>query len=318
MTRHQGLIHGLTVSQLELLLNEAICWDEPVRLAPQPLGGWSSINLLGVTDSERVTVKLPARVPPYPENPFERLHSVYKKVGASGVCPRPLASGRLADRAKTPFLILQFVEGRTVSDIEDLLPATVTELRRALARLNSTDAIEGEVYDRPSDMLRYHCARVRLAIAHHSLPEADLFLRTTEGLNEYLDNTCEWTQAVVHGDLQEPNILLTDRGVVLLDLESCCVADPFYDLSYLSVQRAGGGMKAVSKHLVHSLEESRVESLAPLSLSSVISWSLERLAAEECGLIESSVSSPRSRDAIRRYVRSKLTHLKALSRLWHR
>ena len=99
----------------------------------------------------------------------------------------------------------------------------------------------------------------------------------------------------------------------MLDLESCCIGEPSYDIVYLYTQQTTSTLSdypAVRNHL--DLDQVQIDSLESLALISVLSWSIERLLNITLGRVEHYLVDTGIQERILKYVNNKSARLNEL------
>ncbi|MEM2141803.1 MAG: phosphotransferase [Candidatus Thorarchaeota archaeon] len=319
MSGPRPVISHVKIDRIEKMMSEKLgCDNSSVHVSPDPLGGWSNINLLLVVDGRRMVLKMPCLRMHYSTNPFELQYRSYRTLSDEGIAPRPVSFGRLDDEYKTPFILLDFAEGMILDDLRLFGTVRLNQLSSLLNHLNSTHVPGLPAFRSPAMYLEALLSRLEpeVIISDGVSPDTtDLLHGLSElvgPLRSYLESMNEWDMMTIHGDLQESNIVFTTSGPMMLDLESLMVADPSLDLAYLFVQRDGDMIRRYPPELVHDESTaSRVNSLIPLALVSAVAWTIERLSWLDRGLLDDCIAKVMNRDRMVNYVRSKLLILQS-------
>ncbi len=313
-----GLIHGHTVEQLQHLLYDSCQFiEEDVVLDSTAIGGWSNINIHGVSHECEFVVKLPWSTRHFAINPYGRLFDILTYLHGSNITTSALAVGRLHDKNETPFMLIEYSGGKPRTSVSHFSAAELLSLKDTLNRLSLQRPAGLPKYRTPVDYL----TELHDRIAYHEVLSvsgtevrnlASAFLRRHEWLSPQIEVLGEWSGTIMHGDLWEPNILLHAGRAVLLDMESCSYGDPIFDLAYLLEASDNPPLKEPPPLLYADTIE-RVNPLRTVALTSVISWSLDRLLFMDAGLVEPSLASAQTRADIIRFVHTKLSRLASLT-----
>lgn len=315
MMRHPiGLIHGHTTEQLQhLLYNSCPLIGADVVLDSTIIGGWSNINIRGVSHECEFVIKLPWSIRQFADNPYSRLHNLLTFLHKSAITTSPLAVGRLNDKNETPFMLLKYSRGKARSSISDFSADELLSLKDTLHRLSLQRPPGLRQYKTPLDYLMELHDRIAyhetLSVSRPKVPNLlSAFSKQYARLCPRVETLDEWSGTTMHGDLWEPNILLQERRAILLDMESCSYGDPIFDLAYLLEASDNLPLKEPPLLLYGDTIE-RVNPLRDVALMSVISWSLDRLLFMDAGFAEPCFNSTAIRADIIGYVRTKLSRL---------
>ncbi|MHA1862381.1 MAG: phosphotransferase family protein [Candidatus Thorarchaeota archaeon] len=312
------MVHGLTRSKLQDLL-EISCdaFDKSVSLEPISLGGWSNINIRGKSSGFEFVLKLPWITEEYEINPYDKLHDLSLFFSRLGLTAPPIEVGRLSDSSKTPFFLVEYVDGTTYSSIMDVSEDELLSLKDSHRLLKK---------QRPPNLLKYESPLDYLTSNHepvenHSwFPRAskqtrtlidhyDTLLPQVKSLNEVMGY---WSRETMHGDLWLPNIVFhPERKAIFLDFEACAIGDSRYDLAYLLEVHVDRSTENIPI-LIEDKDIDFVNSLRPLVLAYVIDWSLSRLLSMESGIVEKNLNTQRIHTMILGYAREKIGRLKFL------
>ncbi len=320
-------IHGHTLVTIERLLNNAVeMVSRPVHLETVMSGGWSNINILARAGSRRLIIKLPGLRTNCISRTYDGLFANTLVLSEKNICPRPIELGSLDDIYRTPFFILEYEEGHIPDKIEYLSREELASISAVLAHLRGCRLPHVETYQHPSEYLKTLLAGLDARTRHLQRSErvedyVQQLMQDCVGLGAYLDSNCDWSrQSLVHGDLQESNILLLSHGEArLLDLEACFMGDPAFDLAYLVCQRAGEWSESDSllPDLIRKEESTRVRLQIPLALVSVIAWSIEYLHWSEQGCVEPVIKRSHSQRDVIDYIEHKIRQLERFSENWY-
>ena len=122
-------------------------------------------------------------------------------------------------------LVLEHVDGRTLTELDLRDPAVLHRVAVALRQLHTA-----ELSGRRLDM---HTVLAAYATAPDLPPGWVDQLRTVQ---EYIDDLADSSLVLCHGDLVAANLVDDGRRVWLVDLDDAVDADPAYDLGNLWVQ----------------------------------------------------------------------------------
>jgi aminoglycoside phosphotransferase (APT) family kinase protein len=315
MMKHQLLsIHGHSLSRIrELLIESCELVNKDVILDTTPLGGWSNINIKGRSQDYEFVLKLPWSTVHYETNPYGHLSDLLGLVSKSNLTMPPLAFGRLQDTKETPFILLQYADGHIYSSITEATREELHSLRDTLHKLSLLKPPDLQIYTTPRAYLDEMHRRVT---EHEMLSSASndvlhltrIFDQKYDAIGQRVATLESWSQATMHGDLWGPNILFHKGGVLLLDFELCCIGDPLYDLAYL-MEASDSPQAASIPDLISNETMERINELRPVVLMSLVGWSLERLISMDAGIVEANLISPRIRENIIQYSKTKLTRI---------
>lgn len=311
-------VHGHSRSKLEdLLENSCNAFDKSVSLEPVSLGGWSNINIRGRSSGIDFVLKLPWITEEYEINPYDRLHNLSLFFSRLDLTAPPIEVGRLSDSSKTPFFLVEYVDGTTYSSITDASEDELLSLKESHRLLKKQKPPGIPKYESPLDYLTANHEQVE---NHSWLPRAskqtrtlidqyDLLLPQVKSMNEIIGY---WSRETMHGDLWAPNIVFhTERNALLLDFEACAIGDSRYDLAYLLEVHVDRSIDNIQT-LIEDEDIDFVNSLRPLTLAYVIDWSLSRLLSMESGIVEQSLNTQKIHTMILGYAREKIVRLKFL------
>lgn len=311
-------VHGHSRSRLEdLLENSCDAFDKSVLLEPISLGGWSNINILGKSSGFEFVLKLPWITEEYEINPYDQLHDLSLFFSRIGLTAPPIEVGRLSDSSKTPFFLVEYVDGTTYSSFTDVSEDELLSLKKSHRLLKKQKPHGIPKYESPLDYLTANHAQVE---NHSWLPRVskqtrtlidqyDSLLPQVQSMNEVIGY---WSRETMHGDLWLPNIVFhPERKALLLDFEACAIGDSRYDLAYLLEAHVDRSTENIPT-LIEDEDIDFVNSLRPLALAYVIDWSLSRLLSMESGIVEQNLSTQEIHTMILGYAREKIGRLKFL------
>ena len=307
--------HGHTVSELEALLEDSCdIFDDFVVLERRSMGGWTNINIRGNSSDFEFVLKLPWSNIHYKTNPYTQLYKLGVQYARLNIAPHPIEMGRLRDSTSTPYLLIEYVEGTTLSSIMDASSDQLLSLKESLRILRS---------ENPEGIPRFRSPAEYLVAIHNKVESNPQLLDASPEVQSIIDkytplfNQAEgrieimgyWNGDVMHGDLWIPNILFRPgQEAVLLDFDACAYGDSRYDLSYL----IEGKQLAQVPQLIDETAINYVSSLRPLVLSCLIDWCIDRLLCMEAGIVEPNLNTPEIRNNVLSYTNSMIERLKEL------
>ncbi|MHA1936225.1 MAG: aminoglycoside phosphotransferase family protein [Candidatus Thorarchaeota archaeon] len=312
-------VHRHTLDELCDLVNNSVRSLDNIVVDATFLGGWSNINLLVMANDNKYVLKLAGLQVNYEVNPFEYEYHICDHLARNDIAPRPIEIGRLDDSALTPFLILEFIEGRIPTHPKELTSKDQRALDETLSIMSDMTPPNVRIFHLPSDYLTHLWEPLEYLVSEFAKPPdfvSDILNPLSQSRNillDYIDDVCPWSKKLMHGDLQETNIIVKEGAIRLLDLESCCIGEPSYDMVYLYTQYAGSILPDypdVLKHL--EIDHAQMDALESLSLISVLSWSIDRLLNIGLGRVEPNLVEIGIQDRILRYVKSKSDRLHEL------
>lgn len=311
-------VHGHSLSELEALLEDSCsAFDDFISLDHTSMGGWSNINIRGQSSGFDFILKLPALVDDFTSNSYKRQYKLNLIFGRLDIAPHPIEFGRLSDSAETPFYIVEYVDGTTYSELADLSESELHSLKESLRILNKQKLSDVPTYETPTDLL---LANHNAAVSHDWLQKAstktsaliDQYDSLFPRVNSLTDVVGYWSKDAIHGDLWVPNVIFpSDQNALLLDFESCAIADSRYDLVRLLEGNSKNRIENFP-YLFLDKDINFINSLRPLVVSYVIDWCIERLLSMESGIIESNLNTPTIHSMVLDYGYQQVEHLKSL------
>ncbi len=262
-------------------------------------------------------MKLPWSIEEYERNPYDQLYNLSLYFSRLDLTAPPIEVGWLSDSKKTPFILVEYVDGTTYSSITDASEDELLYLKESHLLLKKQKPPSIPNYESPLDYLTTNHAQVE---NHSWLPRAskqtstlidqyDSLLPQVKSLNEVIGY---WSSEIMHGDLWAPNIVFhPERKVLFLDFEACAIGDSRYDLAYLLEVHVDRSTENIPT-LIEDEDIDFVNSLRPLVLAYVIDWSLSRLLSMESGIVEPNLNSQKIHTMILGYAREKIVRLKFL------
>ena len=312
-------LHGHDMGEFSQLVNNAWSGDETLTLDSESKGGWNSISLLARSSTRDYLLKIPGFKGPFRQHPYSREYIVMGFLYRKGLCPRPMETGWIGEEERIPFIILEFAEGIVPSSLSQISKAQFSMLERALSTLSQIRPPGIPSFGSASDYLGYTSRLVHRTIRNPALLSQGLtgvlnsFDKAVEALSDSIDLSCAWSGKTMHGDLQESNLVFQSDRVLLLDLGSCCVGEPLFDLSYLFSQSADSNRHTLPKDFIKSSTRlGDIEALRPLGLVSAIGWSIAFLANLEKGRIEANLAERDTGLRVLAYVEDKVDWLNSL------
>ncbi|TFG04097.1 aminoglycoside phosphotransferase family protein [Candidatus Thorarchaeota archaeon] len=312
-------VHGLSLGELTRQLTFKVPSLGDLSIHRSPIGGWTNVNLLAESNSKKYVVKLPQLRVPYLENPYESQFRTYEHFSQLGICPEPIAFGRLDTEIETPFLVLRFVEGEIIPNLSEMSSRQLDMIREVMATFASSSPQGLPRHESSLDYSHHLLGKLENTLDQYNAPSSLVSdsVKTLRSITDSLlalgafDDT--WPKDVMHGDLQEPNIVFTESEVMFIDLEETSIGESLYDIAYLVVQNPKHGpTRKIPSQLARD-DEPRIRQLMPLALLSVIAWTLDRIVRTEAGVLEESLGRPTTSEVLRSYLNSKMLHYEELS-----
>ena len=311
-------VHGHSHSELEALLEDSCdAFDDFINLEHTSMGGWSNINIRGQSSGFDFILKLPALLEDFTNNHYKTQYNLNLFFGRLDIAPHPIEFGQLSDSAGTPFYLVEYVEGTSHSELIDASESELLTLKESLRIMKEQKLSDIPIFETPSDLLLANHNRV---VSHDWFPKAttktkaliDQFDLLFPRVNSLTDVVGYWSKELIHGDLWIPNVIFRpDHNALLLDFESCAIADPRYDLARLL---EGHEEKRIEKFpsLFSDEDINFINSLRPLVTSYVIDWCIERLLSMESGIVESILNTPNIHSMVLDYGHQQIECLKSL------
>lgn len=195
-----------------------------IKISSMP-GGHSTngaINLLLMVNGKKYALKIKPEAPP---SPFE--YYAMAEGAKAGISPGIYYASQ--DR-KT--ILMEYIEGDTLTVAEANKPSNCIQIGQAIRKAHSIKK-NPYLFSNEEDDLE----KLFLEICHHphitkQLHEAISIMKACNVKLKDFDS-CKVNN---HGDLNSRNIFLTAQGPILIDWEYTYCADPFEDLSYLSLR----------------------------------------------------------------------------------
>jgi aminoglycoside phosphotransferase (APT) family kinase protein len=311
-------IHGNTLEEIQnLLLGSCELIQNDIVLDATSLGGWSNINIRGISQGHEFILKLPWSVSHYDVNPYSKLYGLLNYLSRSKLTAAPISFGRLSDRNETPFILLHYFDGRTYASIANVSRAQLQALKNTLHLLSLQKPPGLRKYVSPYDYLieiydeiGFNNTLARISREVQTLVR--VFHEQYTRLMPRVEALGVWSGKVMHGDLWEPNMLFDNGKVILLDFESCCYGDPIYDLAYL-LEASDNPPTDNNPLSLNTDQRNHVTNYRLVALLSLIGWSLNRLLVMNAGLVEKNLNTPEIKDSIAKYTRAKISRLISLT-----
>ncbi len=310
-------VHGHTIDELSILLqNASNVIDSTITLDPFLLGGWSNINIHGQSADCKFVLKLPYLIQKYEKNPYLFLYNTNRFLSKYSLCPQPLEFGILPDSKKTPFILLEYIEGKTYESVSELSNDEIELLRESITTLSELKPPHLPVFNSPSEYLQkiYDSIEIHECAMKRSNSTEELredFNALSSDIFSITDAYGEWSKKTMHGDLWIPNVLYCGNKALFLDMEDCAIGDSNYDIAYLLEA-------SNTREVIHPLKLTtpenveNVNKLLPLVLTYLIGWCITRLLLTESRQVESSISTPSIMNSVKDYAKMKLNRLRAL------
>ncbi len=312
-------IRGYSIDHFQELLTESTSeLPSKFKIRETALGGWTNVNVLLETRNTPLVLKIPAIIEEYESNPYTYVVHISSQISKHGLCAKPITIGRLADSRETPFAIFEYIEGDTISSANYL--SVENEIARVLRVFSE---LKPDGINCFSNAVEYHQRLLKeLEVFNARMKPKDTSLRRTldtlldafRTFTSHIIGSTSWPQLLMHGDLRLDNIVLTNDGPVLLDLESCALGEPILDLLYMKMESED----TLSLSNLSDVPKSKIQILSVLALLPVISWTLKRLIYLDHNMVETSLSSGSIRDRMNQYLSVKMKELTiCLSSLSH-
>ena len=323
MTHTLNRVHGISFNDIKALVNQAWSGSEDLlELYPKNIGGWSNINILGTSSIGKVVIKLPAHIG-FPQSQSYHIEfEIADYLSRQNLCPPPLSSGFLDDDNRIPYILYCYAEGLVYQSSFDISSTHLVSLRESLKLLAETKPPNIMDYYEPSSLI----GNILKALAFPKSNLVRILVRYREILNELeiigynlmdiMDSMCRWDKKIIHGDLQESNVVFQDDKAMFLDVGGCSIADPLYDIAYFLIQAPGPPLPCPPEFELDEDELAIIEGFTPIALLSVTSWTLNRLINQELGLVEENLISSHTTQNMDSYLNSKLAELRKLTDHW--
>ena len=318
MTKRQlTRIHGHSIQELERMVHDACnLFDEEVSLERENLGGWSNINIRGHSSGIEFVLKLPWSISTFKTDSYKHLYDISMYFNKLDLAAFPLSMGQLSDTMSTPYILFEYVGGIVHDSLTEFTAQELFSLKTCLQLLTQQKPPGLSRYKSPSDHLTTNYALVEnhegLSIASHDVNQLiDTFNDFYPEILSFTDSLGSWSPSIMHGDLWIPNIVFKSGHITLLDFEACAYGNPLFDLAYL-LETPVSIFTDKIPGLVCLEDTDEVNSLRPLVVAFLVSWSLERLLSMESGLVEPNLDTLENRSALIDYTLSKMTRLKTL------
>ncbi len=307
MLPHGTVVHGWPLRDLigAVVPESAALTSVPAIVGV--LGGWSNVNVLLETGAgQRLVLKVPA-VRDVTVAHYEMLAARYRALASRDLMPSPIEVGCLGELT-IPYLLLEYVDGEVYSSPSAMPPDRLVFLRDALARLWDSRVGDAPVFRSSIDYLVHLIGTLEQCDGPELFSELVPAVSYSDTIDRIRDVclSMHWSQALIHGDLSESNIVFTEGRVWLLDPEALCFADPRLDIAYLSVQHEHEGPTEMIRHLFDSPELRPESGHTVLALLSCITWSVQRIVDIDRGRVTEHLATGDVRQRIGAYVRQKM------------
>ncbi|MGY5880164.1 MAG: phosphotransferase [Candidatus Thorarchaeota archaeon] len=318
MTYPIKTVHGHSHSELEAILEDSCtAFDDFINLEQINMGGWSNINLRGKSSDFDFVLKLPGTIGPFTENPYDQLYDIALYFSKIDLTARPIEVGRLSDSAKTPFYIIEYIEGISHSVVSDVSVDELLSLKETIRIFRDQKPPNLPTYKSPTDYLLANHEPVENHVwLSKASKETQILLNKYDSLfhqvKDQTDTLDNWSKTLMHGDMWIPNVIFrSNQNALLLDFEACSYGDPRYDLASLLEVHVNSSIESIPSLILEEDIET-IKSLRPLVLSYVIDWCLDRLLLMESGIMEPNLSREKLHTMIIGYAQEKIDRLKFL------
>ncbi|MCW6160173.1 MAG: nicotinamide-nucleotide adenylyltransferase [Candidatus Micrarchaeales archaeon] len=172
-----------------------------------------------------------------PEEHTEYEHTALKLISGLGFAPKSLAKETRNSFFGIPFLVVEFVRGKSPTE---LTPELITGTAELMARLHSVDISNGmaaalekrisedEIFNPMAEKLAYVTAK--RAEYQRDPGFTDAIVSAYGALRACGIPKVE-SQSIGHCDINRSNMVLTKDGVQLIDWETAAIVPPAYDIA---------------------------------------------------------------------------------------
>ncbi|MDF1540591.1 MAG: aminoglycoside phosphotransferase family protein [Candidatus Thorarchaeota archaeon] len=291
-------------------MSDHLDFNGTITLRPELLGGWSSLNFIGVMGNRnKFILKFP---PQLDGTDFSRLYSIHESLSSHGICSRPLQVGTLGTKEEVPYLILEYEEGTIFANPNEIKEQHFNKLKETLSTLSEieiqnlrTSNSAKEYVDQLVSSLKRKRSKWKNELTLSLRDSLDLFMANVQDVKDIISDA-SWNPVTIHGDLYERNIVFQADRVVLLDLDECCVADKFYDLVYLFTQSYTTERIRRDHYAKKGIADGHWHNLELVALVSVISWSFKWLIEMMLGRSEPNLEKIVNIPEVEDYVNDKM------------
>lgn len=220
------------------------------------------------------------------------------------------------------FIILEYMEGKPLSEIKNKLTSKIIrELARIVAELHNVKSAVllrelKKYFVSPQDYLReileYRAQFNELRAPDKLIEVFDATFRDME--EKYRNVKFKEVTCLIHGDIQEQNILLTKKGLRLIDFESLSVSDPGTEISYIFLEfgvpwsnaQEEIFFKEYFRHRKDNSLRKRVEIDRPLRLFIAFLWSVLHILKIKRGKMHSEFAKRTDINSHVRFARKQI------------
>jgi aminoglycoside phosphotransferase (APT) family kinase protein len=235
--------------------------------------------------------------------------------GKVGISPSPLSLGWLSDEKETPFILMEYIEGASYQNLQEMSTKELKLFRDCLETVYALKPSGLRSYYSPLDYMLSITSQIA---SHPKLSSCSdelsslirKYKESEESLLNYAELLGSWSMTFMHGDLWVPNVIFHDDRAFLLDFEDCALGEMHLDLARLI--ESSSSTPDLPNELVNGFDELLIQDFRPIGLGYIIGWSLERLLSMEAGFVESNLNLETSRAAVMDFTLSKVSQLKSI------
>ena len=197
--------------------------------------GTRHFNYLADTDAGAFLFRFSLKKNPEEHTEYE--HAALKLISRLGFAPMAIAKETENSFFGVPFLVVEFVEGKSPTE---LTPKLITAVAGLMARLHTVDTntkgahilerrvSEDEIFGPIAEKLTHMTMK---RAEYHRNPEFTSAIATAYGKLHAGGFPKSGGASIIHGDISRSNMVVTEKGVELIDWETAAVAPPAYDIA---------------------------------------------------------------------------------------